>query len=270
MNRIVQFNLTDIMPEHEAVLLNLGFSKGVTIKNKIQALLTKALDMFTISAQPIGLIGELSSKEFEIIFRGEGENSKETPLEHIFPQAESLALFALTMGREVSVKIEELFKNNDFALGSMLDSVASLAADKAVEVFEAYFHCHCYKPFDSAQNDEEISLSKRANSLSKQGDCLPNSSGLAMTATPDNWVLSYSPGYCGWHISGQKKLFQYLHPERIGISLNDSFLMSPLKSVTGVLVSGKKDIHFFESNYSFCRFCKTKSCRARMKRVLMA
>ena len=84
-------------------------------------------------------------------------------------------------------------------------------------------------------------------------------------------VLSYSPGYCGWHISGQKKLFAFLHPEEIGIRLLDSFLMHPLKSVSGVFVCGPEDIHRFENGFAFCGECRHQTCRERidsLKRVV--
>jgi hypothetical protein len=81
-------------------------------------------------------------------------------------------------------------------------------------------------------------------------------------------VLGYSPGYCGWHISGQKKLFAYLHPERIGITLNNSYLMTPLKSVTGVLVAGPPEIHRFKPDFPFCRHCRTYSCLERFKHLV--
>ncbi|MFQ5751950.1 MAG: vitamin B12 dependent-methionine synthase activation domain-containing protein [bacterium] len=237
MSQIVPFNLADIMPAREAVLQHQGIPRGATIQNATYKLLTTAVELFRVSAQPIGLISELSLKEFETVFKGQGENADASPLVHIFPQAENLALFAVTMGGKISAKIEALFKDNDFALGAMLDAVASLAADKAVAVFEDYFY---------------EALSKRKS------------------ISVNFCVLSYSPGYCGWHISGQKKLFHFLQPQRIGISLNDSFLMTPLKSVTGVLIGGKKEIHIFENDYPFCSFCKTYSCRVRMKSVLMA
>lgn len=238
MSRTMQFNLIDIMPEQEAVLRNQGIPQDVypaERENRIRTLLERAMEAFTAGAQPVGISSELSIKECQIILNGEGKNEKDIPVEHVFPRADNLALFALTMGSEVSEKIGELFKDNEFALGSMLDAVASLAADKAVEVYEEYF-------FDE--------LSKRD-----------------ITAT-DTRVLSYSPGYCGWHISGQKKLFQYLEPEKIGISLNDSFLMIPLKSVTGLLVAGKREIHIFDEGvYDFCNSCKDRTCQERMRRL---
>jgi hypothetical protein len=236
-NQTVQFKILDIMPDRKAILKNQGIPQDLNIQSKIHTLITKAIEIFTTSAKPVGMISELSTGEFETIFTGQGKNEADNPLKHIFPLADNLALFALTIGSNISTKIEELFKDNDFALGYVLDTVASLAADRAVEVFEMYFF----------------------NNLSER--CL---------TAPDTRVLSYSPGYCGWHISGQKNLFKHLQPETIGISLNDSHLMNPLKSVTGVLVAGKKEVHLFKSNYPFCRSCKTYSCHERMKRISIA
>ncbi|MFH1765721.1 MAG: vitamin B12 dependent-methionine synthase activation domain-containing protein, partial [Gemmatimonadota bacterium] len=77
-------------------------------------------------------------------------------------------------------------------------------------------------------------------------------------------VLPYSPGYCGWHITGQKELFAFLDPQQIGISLNASCLMSPIKSVSGVLVVGHPEIHDFENDFDFCFDCATWECRSRI------
>jgi hypothetical protein len=84
----------------------------------------------------------------------------------------------------------------------------------------------------------------------------------------DTRVLPYSPGYCGWHITAQARLFEFLHPEDIGITLNSSYLMQPLKSVSGVLVAGKGEIHKFRPKFSFCADCKTHQCVERMASVL--
>ena len=139
------------------------------------------------------------------------------------------------MGVNVSRRITELFGNNDYALASMLDTVASCFTDKSVEFLEKRI-------------TKELTEKK---SMAKNG-----------------MVLNYSPGYCGWHISAQKKLFFQLKPEQIGISLNESYLMTPLKSVTGVLVAGDKNIHYFGNSFSFCYNCKAQSCIERQERIL--
>lgn len=235
MTQIVQLNLNDIIPEPESILINQGVPEGRNVSSRTHQLLAEARDLFATTARPVGLRSEILKEGFNPIFEGEGENTPDNPLLYIFPAADNLALMALTLGKDISVKIEKLFDENNFALGLMLDTMASLAADKAVEV--------CQRSFS---NDLSEKYNRRSN----------------------HTVLSYSPGYCGWHISGQKKIFQYLRPERIGISLNKSFLMNPLKSVTGLLVAGKKEIHLFKANYPFCRSCKDAACQERMKRIL--
>jgi hypothetical protein len=50
----------------------------------------------------------------------------------------------------------------------------------------------------------------------------------------------FSPGYCGWDVAEQQKLFSLLPPEPCGIKLNSSCLMTPLKSVSGIIAIGKE------------------------------
>lgn len=233
MNELLEFELKDILPSREDVLLNQGMPPGADVPERIETLLGEAIRKFEESVSPVGLIRELTAAEFEPIFAGEGENAEDVMLAQIYPGADNLALFALTMGAEVSREIEELFNTNDFASGSMLDATASIAADTASEVMETLF--------------------------------LEDLSTRALVA-PDHFVLGYSPGYCGWHITGQKKFFEFLNPGRINITLNESCLMTPLKSLTGLLVSGTGDIHLFEPKFGYCRSCMSRSCQERLKR----
>jgi hypothetical protein len=80
-------------------------------------------------------------------------------------------------------------------------------------------------------------------------------------------VLPYSPGYCGWHVSGQRRLFETLQPQDAGIILGSSCLMTPLKSVSGVLVAGDATVHRFRPAYAFCDECATHDCVRRMASV---
>lgn len=45
----------------------------------------------------------------------------------------------------------------------------------------------------------------------------------------------YSPGYCGWNVSEQHKLFSFLPENFCGISLTETALMKPHKSVSGII-----------------------------------
>lgn len=235
MIKVLKLRIEEIMPSVEDILRGQGIPKGIVIKGNIKNLIEKSLNLFIAEATPSCIIQEISKNDFYKIFIGEGHNEEGAPLETVYPQADLLILFAITMGDHVSHRITELFGNNDYALASMLDTVASCSTDKSVEFLEKRI-------------TKELTEKK---SIAKNG-----------------MVLSYSPGYCGWHISAQKKLFFHLNPEQIGISLNESYLMTPLKSVTGVLVAGDKNIHYFGNSFSFCYNCKEQSCIERQKRIL--
>jgi len=235
MNKRVPININDIIPASRDVLNHQGIPEDAVIPDNIISLFEDAVNVFKETVKPVAIIKKVTVDEFDTIFEGERKNEDQTPLENIYPHSENLVLFALTVGSEVVDTINNLFNNKDFAHGAMLDSVASMAADKSVEVLEAFL-CN--------------SLSER--NLTKNGSI----------------VLGYSPGYCGWDLSGQKKLFQHLNPGEIGITINDSFLMSPLKSVSGVLVHGDKEIHVFESSFTFCSYCKNQTCHDRIEKII--
>jgi len=226
-NRIINFSINEITPDREVVYKSQGIKQETKVPQKINDLYDYSLSMFTKNIEPKGIIKEISISEFSEIFQGNGKNEKNTAVQHIFPLADYLALFAFTLGKNISDTISGLFSKKDFALAYMLDSIASACADKAASIAELYFL--------SMLNER-----KNINESSK--------------------TLLYSPGYCGWHISGQKQLFKELEPESIGISLNNQFLMIPLKSISGVLIAGKKEIHNFDNDFTFCAQCKTFSC----------
>jgi len=232
MREIIEIPANDIKPCREDVLKIQGIPPGKKPPEKVQTLFTKAMDLSLMFSQPRGIISDISIPEFEAVYHGEGLNEKRTPLDEIFTKADDLALFAVTLGERVTKKIDQLFGANEFALGNMLDSVASVGTDKVADSVENRFF----------------------NQFLKKGK-INSSTGISR----------FSPGYCGWHMSGQKKLFDFLHPEKIGITLLDSFLMKPLKSISGVIVVGEKEIHDFEDSYPFCSECRSHSCRDRIK-----
>lgn len=68
----------------------------------------------------------------------------------------------------------------------------------------------------------------------------------------------FSPGYGDFPLSAQKELTQVLEAEkRVGITLTDSFLMIPSKSVTAVIGAGRK---VTECVTESCEECGNKNC----------
>jgi len=131
--------------------------------------------------------------------------------------------------------LSDLFAAHDYALASLVDGAASETAERMATWMERHV----------------------AAALGAEHD-------------PGHVLLAYSPGYCGWHVSAQGRLFARLAPERIGIRLRESFLMDPLKSISGVLLDGPPVIHHVRARYGFCRDCKSKSCvpRNRALRIM--
>lgn len=81
---------------------------------------------------------------------------------------------------------------------------------------------------------------------------------------PSGWrhTNRFSPGYCGWHVSEQQMLFPLFPDGRpCGVSLTESSLMTPIKSVSGVIGLGE-DVRKLE--YS-CGLCDYKQCYKRKK-----
>ncbi len=67
---------------------------------------------------------------------------------------------------------------------------------------------------------------------------------------------SYSPGHCSWHVREQKQLFSLLPEKPCGVELNESSLMRPVKSVSGIIGIGES-VGFMPHE---CEICGMKSC----------
>jgi hypothetical protein len=229
MSTVLNIAVEDILPEVPAILAQQGMPPEADTGDEISAVVEAARAELENLLAPAGVLAEVTRAEFEGIYPGQGFNDPYTPLDLIFPRAERLVLFVVTCGQPVCERIRDLFNANEYPLGAALDAAASLAADQAAQVAQDIF---------------------------------------AATLDGEAGVLRYSPGYCGWHVSGQKALFGLLGAEAAGVALTDSFLMQPLKSVSGVIIAGPPDIHRFANDFPFCTTCTGMECRDRITSVL--
>ena len=69
----------------------------------------------------------------------------------------------------------------------------------------------------------------------------------------------FSPGYCGWHVSQQQLLFPLFEGQTCGVTLTDSSLMLPIKSVSGIIGLGTEVRHL---DYT-CGLCSFDKCYKR-------
>jgi hypothetical protein len=233
MNGVIHFEPEDARPSPEDVLSAQELPVDDALPGRLRDLLEEAFQDFDTRTEPRAITAEISRGELEEVLDGFDGPVEESVIGRTYPRGEAFALYVGTLGAPLADRIRELFATGDLGGGWMLDAVASSGADRLSDLLAARF-------------EEE---------LADRGSSAPR-------------VLPYSPGYCGWSVRGQQKLFARLQPGEIGVTLNDSCLMTPIKSVSGVLVAGEKEIHRFRPDFDFCDECKTRSCAARMASVL--
>ena len=85
---------------------------------------------------------------------------------------------------------------------------------------------------------------------------------LAETVANDyTCTYPYSPGYCNWKLTEQPLLFSLLPDTPCGITLTESCLMVPIKSITGIIGIGKN----IKQKVYACDICEMKECFKRKK-----
>ena len=225
MKEIFEVAADELLTAVADSMRTLEASDGSPMADRVRALINGAGETFLDTAKPRGLWEEISAADFATVYHGEGGNDAQTPVDVVLDGATALALFAVTVGDQVSDRITALFETGEVAEGYILDQVASFAADELAQIAARRFAGH--------QNGGSA-------------------------------VLPYSPGYCGWNVSGQRALFARLEPGEIGITLNDSCLMHPLKSVSGVLVAAPIEAHDFSPAFPCCATCTTLACQERV------
>lgn len=133
--------------------------------------------------------------------------------------AEAFALFVATAGVEFENLQRRLEADGDMVKVFVADAMGSVIAEKTADVMERWLQVYI------------------------------NSRGWRHTNR-------FSPGYCGWHVSEQQKLFGLLPAgEPCGIRLTDSSLMIPIKSVSGVIGLGA-DVRKLEYTCGLCDYAK--------------
>ena len=78
-----------------------------------------------------------------------------------------------------------------------------------------------------------------------------------------NWgsTCTYSPGQYKWTIEEQKEIFSMVDGNKIGVELNNSYLMVPFKSISGVYGFGPIDS--IDKTRVACDLCPRENCIGR-------
>jgi hypothetical protein len=233
VRQVVRFAKAEALPEPRDVLSAQGLPEEDALAPRLQRLLAEAMGTAASLAEPRAVCEEVEAERFAAVLAPLDLPREALVVGHVYPRAQGLALFVATLGEPLTARIRHLFDEDALAEAWMLDAVASAGADLLAERLAERFR-----------------------------------QALAARGMDGASVLPYSPGYCGWPTRGQLSLFDALRPAEIGVTLNDSCLMSPLKTVSGVLVAGPAEAHRFRPDFPFCEDCRTRECGRRMASVL--
>lgn len=140
--------------------------------------------------------------------------------------SDSAVFFICTAGPGPGEMSKEIMANGDFMEGYILDVLGSITVEAAIEKIQ------------------DILIAEI------------ESKGLKVSNR-------YSPGYCGWALKEQKKLFSFFPENYCGITLSESCLMEPIKSISGIISFGshaKRHLHE-------CELCELNTCVYRTIRL---
>jgi hypothetical protein len=140
--------------------------------------------------------------------------------------SQEIVCFVVTIGKGIEKEINKLMKQKRLSEAYVLDALGSVMVENLVEQFQSKLRKH-YKAKNKAVG------------------------------------LPFSPGYCDWPVTEQKKLFQLIEPQKVGVELTESCMMKPCKSISGVVGLFSEENGQELGDYNPCLACQKLDCSAR-------
>lgn len=213
--------------EKQEVLHRIGYSNAENISVRIDTLVDDYLDNYHDFIIP----------SFSCIYQDIGEVTNDkvridsvtfqsSVLTRLLRRCRRIAIFVLTIGDYLEELVAYLAAREMVLQATVLDAVGSGAVEKFVKEIET--------EIKREAAEESRVVSRR-----------------------------FSPGYCDWDITQQKELFQLLGDNTTGVTLTENMLMTPRKSVSGIVGIGLpgKGIE----TYNPCLTCQKKDCPGRRR-----
>lgn len=140
-------------------------------------------------------------------------------------KSDAVAFFLCTAGPDIGDYADKLIKDDNVLEGYLMDMVGS-------EIVEA--------AMDKIQGELEQYFHLQGINITNR----------------------YSPGYCGWNVSEQQKLFSFFPENYCGVTLTPHSLMQPVKTVSGIIGIG----HDVKRKGYACNICDMDNCIYRKKK----
>jgi hypothetical protein len=192
--------MIELKGDKREVLRYLGY-KGQKIDSSLETELDEALKQGLSLAAPrtVYTVFDLEKTDGGYLLKGTNTVLEGNDISRYLDNAEKCAVMAVTVGAKIEKAIIGLEKSGSLKKASILDCVATELCEETADICNA-------------------EIKKEASALGYK--CKPR----------------FSPGYGDFPLETQRGIIPILSTEkRIGVTLNESCLMSPRKSVTAVI-----------------------------------
>ena len=217
-----QIDFSDLKLNVSQIEKAIGYKDGEsheTISELIHKVLQKAESECRVKAEyAVFPVDGFNNDEKSVQISGLVFNVKKIVYGQI-KKSDSVALFLATAGEEIGIRSREAMKDGDILTGYIYDVVGSEIVETAADIMQ----------------------NKLKEVIVSGGKKITN---------------RYSPGYCGWDVAEQHKLFRLMPDNFCKIRLTPSALMDPVKSISGFIGIGE---HIRYNPYT-CRLCDMKDC----------
>ncbi len=139
-----------------------------------------------------------------------------------FQNARFLLVAIATIGPKIEQVVQERFNKNQYLKAIVMDAVGTVAVKTVGQWLNHYL---------------ERKINQRGFKLSRY----------------------FEPGSGDWDIEEQKKIFDILRPEKIGVNLNSCYMMQPVKSLSWIRAMGQNLLHSYRNEFS-CNYCSLSKC----------
>ncbi|WP_010252774.1 vitamin B12 dependent-methionine synthase activation domain-containing protein [Acetivibrio cellulolyticus] len=200
-NKIKYFEYIPSKPNESMILTRLGYQKTTTVfSDEYKEKLNEIIKSGILLCNTKGVFGryEIIEKSEKYVKLENGVVFESASLAKLLNKSIEVVLMASTVGKEITDKIHFEVESGDASLGVILDSVASQTADAALNWMVDFI-----------------------NKLIRR-------EGKSLTRT------RYSPGYGDLPLINQKKIFDTLGLEKLGLNITERYMLLPEKSVIAI------------------------------------
>lgn len=199
--KITYFNSIPVIPEKKSIMSRLGHSRPSNVLGlKDAALIDETIGLGLALCRNQGVAGRFGIKTQTVgsVVLNDGVSLESRQLARMLQKSDGVILMAGSAGPEITSRITSEMENGNSAAAVMLDAVASVSADMILDWIMDLFN----------------------KMLKKEGRRLTRH--------------RYSPGFGDLALDNQAVIFRLLDLERLHLSLSDSMMLSPEKSVLAI------------------------------------